>query len=204
MLIALITFPPFLFYSFLLCCSLLFSIRSLFLFLFWFDWFGFLSFLSVKVVAVSLRWDDESFVLESFNLYSLLLSCFPSPHTRSSCSSSSDVLPMYYSRVVYSFTLPLVCVCVCVLYITARALERVKMSLKIIQTDEIVRLVNVYFETVWDTPIPFQIESFFVFSFFCFFLFPFESYGIATVEWNTTEREREKQKNITTFFSLFL
>ena len=74
------------------------------------------------------------------------------------------------------------------------------MSLKIIQTDAIVRLVNVYFETVWDTPIPFQIESFFVFSFF--FLFPFESYGIATVEWNTTEREREreKQKNITTFF----
>ena len=96
--------------------------------------------------------------------------------------------------------------CVCVLYITARALERVKMSLKIIQTDAIVRLVNVYFETVWDTPIPLQIESFFVFSFFCFFLFPFERYGIATVEWNTTEREREreKQKNITTFFSLFL
>ena len=86
-------------------------------------------------------------------------------------------------------------VCVCVLYITARALERVKMSLKIIQTDEIVRLVNVYFETVWDTPIPFQIESFFVFSFF--FLFPFERYGIATVEWNTTERvERERNKKI--------
>ena len=102
------------------------------------------------------------------------------------------LLPMYYSRVVYSFTLPLVCVCI--LYITARALERVKMSLKIIQTDEIVRLVNVYFETVWDTPIPFQIESFFVFSFFCFFLFPFESYGIATVEWTTTERERETKK----------
>jgi len=81
---------------------------------------------------------------------------------------------------------------VCVLYITARALERVKMSLKIIQTDEIVRLVNAYFETVWDTPIPFQIESFFVFSFF--FLFPFERYGIATVEWNTTERERERER----------
>ena len=122
MLIALITFPPFLFYSFLLCCSLLFSILSLFLFLFWFDWFGFLSFLSVKVVAVSLRWDDESFGIESFNLYSLLLSCFPSPHTRSSCSSSSssssDVLPMYYSRVVYSFTLPR---CVCVYYISPHA-----------------------------------------------------------------------------------
>ena len=85
---------------------------------------------------------------------------------------------------------------VCVLYITARALERVKMRLKIIQTDdEIVRLVNVYFETVWDTPVPFQIESFFVFSFFCFFLFPFERYGIATVEWNTTERERERERN---------
>ena len=89
--------------------------------------------------------------IESFNLCSLLLSRFPSPHARSSCSSSSsssssDVLPMYYSRVVYSFTLPLVCVCVCVLSITARALERVKMRLKIIQTDdEIVRLVNVYF-----------------------------------------------------------
>jgi hypothetical protein len=96
-------------------------------------------------------------------------------------------------------------VCVCVLYITARALERVKMSLKIIQTDEIVRLVNVYFETVWDTPIPFQIESFFVFSFFCFFLFPFESYGIATVEWNTTERERERNKKINyLFFTLFV
>jgi hypothetical protein len=95
---------------------------------------------------------------------------------------------------------------VCVLYITAHALERVKMSLKIIQTDEIVRLVNVYFETVWDTPIPFQIESFFVFSFFCFFLFPFESYGIATVEWNTTERERESERNKKInylFFTLF-
>ena len=76
---------------------------------------------------------------------------------------------MYYSRVVYSFTLPLVCVCVCVLYITARALERVKMRLKIIQTDdEIVRLVNVYFETVWDTPVPFQIERFFRFFVFLF------------------------------------
>ena len=114
---------------------------------------------------------------------------------------------MYYSRVVYSFTLPLVCVCVCVLYITARALERVKMSLKIIQTDEIVRLVNVYFETVWDTPIPFQIESFFVFSFFCFFLFPFESCGIERPQSSGTqrrdERERETKKK-TTFFSLFL
>ena len=81
------------------------------------------------------------------------------------------------------------------------------MSLKIIQTDEIVRLVNVYFETVWDTPIPFQIESFFVFSFFCFFLFPFESYGIATVEWNTTERERERERNKKInylFFTLFV
>ena len=111
--------------------------------------------------------------IESFNLCSLL-SCFPSPHARSSCSSSSsssssDVLPMYYSRVVYSFTLPLVCVCVCVLSITARALERVKMRLKIIQTDdEIVRLVNVYFETVWDTPIQFQIERFFRFFVFLF------------------------------------
>jgi len=87
-------------------------------------------------------------------------------------------------------------VCVCVLYITARALERVKMRLKIIQTgDEIVRLVNVYFETVWDTPVPFQIESFFVFSFFCFFLFPFESYGIAkTVDCGTQQRERERER----------
>ena len=150
--------------------------------------------------------------IESFNLCSLLLSCFPSPHTRSSSSSSSsNVLPMYYSRVVYSFTLPWVCVCVCVLYITARALERVKMRLKIIQTDdEIVRLVNVYFETVWDTPVPFiKSRGFFVFSFFCFFLFPFERYGIAlqsTVEHNTErERERERNKKInyqTTFFSL--
>ena len=98
--------------------------------------------------------------------------------------------------------------CVCVLYITARALERVKMSLKIIQTDAIVRLVNVYFETVWDTPIPLQIESFFVFSFFCFFLFPFERYGIATVEWNTTERERERERETKKynylFFTLFV
>ena len=121
--------------------------------------------------------------IESFNLCSLL-SCFPSPHARSSCSSSSsssssDVLPMYYSRVVYSFTLPLVCVCVCVcvcvLCITARALERVKMRLKIIQTDdEIVRLVNVYFETVWDTPVPFQIEE----RFFRFFVFLFLSVSV--------------------------
>ena len=98
---------------------------------------------------------------------------------------------------------------VCVLYITARALERVKMRLKIIQTDdEIVRLVNVYFETVWDTPVPFQIESFFVFSFFCFFLFPFESYDIAkTVDCGTQQREREREretKNINyLFFTLF-
>ena len=138
--------------------------------------------------------------IESFNLCSLLLSRFPSPHARSSCSSSSsssssDVLPMYYSRVVYSFTLPLVCVCVCVLCITARALERVKMRLKIIQTDdEIVRLVNVYFETVWDTPVPFQIERF-----FRFFVFLFLSVSVRelwhsfTVEWNTTEGERERE-----------
>ena len=147
--------------------------------------------------------------IESFNLCSLLLSCFPSPHARSSCSSSSssssDVLPMYYSRVVYSFTLPLVCVCVCVLYITARALERVKMRLKIIQTDdEIVRLVNVYFETVWDTPVPFQIERFFRFFVFLF-LFPFESYGIALQSSGTQQREREREtKNINyLFFTLF-
>ena len=102
-------------------------------------------------------------------------------------------------------------VCVCVLYITARALERVKMRLKIIQTDdEIVRLVNVYFETVWDTPVPFQIESFFVFSFFCFFLFPFESYGIAkTVDCGAQQRERERERERETkninylFFTLF-
>ena len=143
--------------------------------------------------------------IESFNLCSLLLSRFPSPHARSSCSSSSsssssDVLPMYYSRVVYSFTLPLVCVCVCVLCITARALERVKMRLKIIQTDdEIVRLVNVYFETVWDTPVPFQIEE----RFFRFFVFLFLSVSVRalwhsfTVDCGTQqrEREREKQKN---------
>ena len=97
-------------------------------------------------------------------------------------------------------------VCVCVLYITARALERVKMRLKIIQTDdEIVRLVNVYFETVWDTPVPFQIESFFVFSFFCFFLFPFLWHSDSRVEHNRErEREREKQKNKLPFFHSFL
>ena len=97
-------------------------------------------------------------------------------------------------------------VCVCVLYITARALERVKMRLKIIQTgDEIVRLVNVYFETVWDTPIQFQIESFFVFSFFCFFLFPFESYDIALQSSGTQQREREREtkKYNYLFFTLF-
>ena len=111
---------------------------------------------------------------------------------------------MYYSRVVYSFTLPLVCVCVCVLCITARALERVKMRLKIIQTDdEIVRLVNVYFETVWDTPVPFQIERFFR---FFVFLFLSESYGIALQSSGTQqrEREREKQKNKLPFFHSFL
>ena len=137
--------------------------------------------------------------IESFNLCSLLLSRFPSPHARSSCSSSSsssssDVLPMYYSRVVYSFTLPLVCVCVCVLCITARALERVKMRLKIIQTDdEIVRLVNVYFETVWDTPVPFQIERFF--RFFVFLFLSFERYGIAIQSSGTQQRERERERN---------
>ena len=110
------------------------------------------------------------------------------------------LLPMYYrciTRASCILSPSLWCVCVCVLYITARALERVKMRLKIIQTgDEIVRLVNVYFETVWDTPVPFQIESFFVFSFFCFFLFPFESYGIAkTVDCGTQQRERERERN---------
>ena len=99
-------------------------------------------------------------------------------------------------------------VCVCVLYITARALERVKMRLKIIQTDdEIVRLVNVYFETVWDTPVPFQIERF-----FRFFVFLFLSVSVRelwhsfTVEWNTTERERERERNKKInylFFTLF-
>ena len=94
---------------------------------------------------------------------------------------------------------------VCVLYITARALERVKMRLKIIQTDdEIVRLVNVYFETVWDTPVPFQIERFFRFFVFLF-LFPFESYGIALQSSGTQQREREREtKNINyLFFTLF-
>jgi len=111
---------------------------------------------------------------------------------------------MYYSRVVYSFTLPLVCVCVCVLYITARALERVKMRLKIIQTDdEIVRLVNVYFETVWDTPVPFQIERFFrFFVFLCFFLFPFERYGIALQSVDCGTQQRNKKINYL-FFTLF-
>ena len=119
------------------------------------------------------------------------------------------LLPMYYrciTRASFILSPSLWCVCVCVLYITARALERVKMSLKIIQTDEIVRLVNVYFETVWDTPIPFQIESFFVFSFFCFFLFPFESCGIERPQSSGTqrrEREREKQKKNYLFFTLF-
>ena len=100
--------------------------------------------------------------------------------------------------------------CVCVLYITARALERVKMRLKIIQTDdEIVRLVNVYFETVWDTPVPFQIERF-----FRFFVFLFLSVSVRalwhsfTVDCGTQqrerEREREKQKNKLPFFHSFL
>ena len=103
-----------------------------------------------------------------------------------------------------------VCVCVCVLYITARALERVKLRLKIIQTDdEIVRLVNVYFETVWDTPIQFQIERF-----FRFFVFLFLSVSVRALWhsensrlWNTTERERERgrnKKNKLPFFHSFL
>jgi hypothetical protein len=78
------------------------------------------------------------------------------------------------------------------------------MRLKIIQTDdEIVRLVNVYFETVWDTPVPFQIEE----RFFRFFVFLFLSVSVRalwhsfTVDCGTQqrererEREREKQKN---------
>ena len=101
-------------------------------------------------------------------------------------------------------------VCVCVLYITARALERVKMRLKIIQTDdEIVRLVNVYFETVWDTPVPFQIERF-----FRFFVFLFLSVSVRalwhsfTVDCGTQQRERERerernQKINYLFFTLF-
>ena len=79
------------------------------------------------------------------------------------------------------------------------------MRLKIIQTDdEIVRLVNVYFETVWDTPIQFQIERFFRFFVFLF-LFPFESYGIALQSSGTQQREREREtKNINyLFFTLF-
>ena len=87
-------------------------------------------------------------------------------------------------------------VCVRVLYITARALERVKMRLKIIQTDdEIVRLVNVYFETVWDTPVPFQIERF-----FRFFVFLFLSVSVRelwhsfTVDCGTQQRERERER----------
>mgnify|MGYP006923604923 CR=1 FL=1 len=139
--------------------------------------------------------------IESFNLCSLLLSRFPSPHARSSCSSSSsssssssDVL---LARRVFFH--PPSGVCVCVLSITARALERVKMRLKIIQTDdEIVRLVNVYFETVWDTPVQFQIERFFR---FFVFLSVFLSVSVRALWhsensrlWNTTERERERER----------
>ena len=98
-----------------------------------------------------------------------------------------------------------VCVCVCVC-ITARALERVKMRLKIIQTDdEIVRLVNVYFETVWDTSVQFQIERFFRFFVFLFSVSVRELWHSFTVEWNTTEREREREKkNKLPFFHSFL
>ena len=109
MLIALITFP-FLFYSFLLrfCCSLFAPFLS--------------SFDSIKIwislsssrekVSLPLRW-DASFVLESFNLYSLLLSrSWTFLLTRSSCSSSSsDVLPMYTrASFILSPSLSRVCV----------------------------------------------------------------------------------------------
>ena len=84
-------------------------------------------------------------------------------------------------------------VCVCVLYITARALERVKMRLKIIQTDdEIVRLVNVYFETVWDTPVPFQIERFFRFFVFLFVSALWHSFTVSRL--GTQQRDRETKK----------
>ena len=69
----------------------------------------------VKVVAVSPRWDDESFVLESFNLYSLLLSCFSLLLTRAflffffRCITRMCVLCVFILSPA-----PLVCVCVCV------------------------------------------------------------------------------------------
>ena len=137
--------------------------------------------------------------------------CFPSPHARSSCSSSSssssssDVLPMYYSRVVYSFTLPLVCVCVCTLYHPHARWKEWRCVWKLFkQTMRSFVLSTYTLKPYGIHPSNFKSRGFFVFSFFCFFL----RYGHSVENsrlWNTTEREREREtKNKLPFFHSFL
>ena len=141
MLIALIMFP-FLFYSFLsavvvvLYCSLLFSFSfdSIDLDFSLFSLGKSCCCLCVEMMRASLL-NRLTYTLCFFRASLLLTRALPL------LLLLLLLLPMYYRCITRASCIlsPSLGVCVCVLYITARTLERVKMSLKIIQTDEIVR-----------------------------------------------------------------
>ena len=75
--------------------------------------------------------------IESFNLCSLLLSCFPSPHARSSCSSSSSSSDVLLARRLFFH--PPSGVCVYTIYHRTRAGKSEDVFENYIQTEEIVR-----------------------------------------------------------------
>ena len=200
MLIALIMFP-FLFYSFLsavvvvLYCSLLFSFSfdSIDLDFSLFSLGKSCCCLCVEMMRASLL-NRLTYTLCFFRASLLLTRALP---------VLLLLFPMYYRCITSaSFILSPSLWCVCVIYITASALERVKMILKIIQTDEIVRQRILRNRKGYTHPL--SNREFFRFFVFLFLSVSFRElwHSDSRVEHNR-EREREKTKT-TTFFSLFL